>query len=195
MFKLDRDLIVIDLETSGVTDQSSVIQIGAVRFTKYGELKTEEYFDALVKTYNPEWSSEAEAVHGMSKAYVDQNGMSIHDALTHFSKWVYDVSRKYCYLAQWSCGFDVAMLERAYKYAGFKFPFTHRAYDIASITRFYIARKGYNPSKGLADTHRLLGVDNRSFKSHYALDDAKMAGLCLEKVIQNDLKEENSSIN
>lgn len=183
MFTLDKDLIVFDLETSGITDDASILQIGAVRFSKKGKIQKDETFNQYVIPYTEEWSEKAFEIHGLKQEFLYKNGKELDEVITNFNKWIYQNTSREIYLAQWSCGFDVQMLSNAHKLLNIKFPFSHRSFDIASIVRFYIATKGGNTSKGLFDCCKFLKIDTKEFKAHDALSDAYLTALAFEKVI------------
>jgi DNA polymerase III epsilon subunit-like protein len=186
MFTLDKDLIVFDLETSGITDQSSILQIGAVRFTKKGKIRSDQTFNQFVIPYNEEWSEEAYKIHGLTQEFLYKNGAELDEVIANFNKWIYQNTSREIYLAQWSCGFDTQMLSNAHKLLNIKFPYSHRSFDVASIVRFHIATKGGNTSKGLFECCKFLKIDTKKFKAHDALSDAYLTALALEKVVDEN---------
>jgi len=180
-FRLDHDLIIFDVETTGTDPKTaSIIQIGACKFSKEG--KIHHTFNTYIKPYKPEWSLEAQKVHGITPLFLTINGDCVKIALTDFHEWVKSVSKKH-YLAQWSCGFDTEMLKSAYEYAGIDYPFHYRAYDIASIVKFHLSCQGMIP-ENLVHCARSLKIDTNKFKAHNALDDAKMTALCLQEIVK-----------
>lgn len=180
-FRLDHDLIIIDVETTGTDPKTaSVIQIGACKFSKEG--KIHHSFSTYIKPYKTEWSLEAQKVHNITPEYLTNHGNCVRIALSDFHAWVESVSKKH-YLAQWSCGFDTEMLKSAYEYSGIKYPFHYRAYDIASIVKFYLSCNGINP-ENLVHCAKMLGIDTRNFKAHNAEDDARMTALCLQEIVK-----------
>lgn len=182
---LDRDLIIVDVETTGVCPKkSSVIQIGAVKFSKEGQLH--DTFNVYIKPYKPEWTYNAEKIHKISKSYLDKNGINVKIGIGNFVSWANSISKKF-YIGQWSCGFDTSMLKSAFEYSRIEYPFSYRAYDIASIVRFYLAMKGSKP-EGLIRCAKSLKIDTKDITQHNAEDDAKLAGMCLKKVVDNEFQ-------
>jgi len=180
--KLDKGLIIIDVETSGSdTRTASIIQLGAVRLTKRGELK-EPTFCLNVIPYTLTWEEEAQKIHKLTPADLVKTGFQIKYVLECFEEWIGN-PKKY-YIAQWSCGFDRDMLLGAYERVGKKYPFSYRAYDIASIVRFNLAVKHMLPSScGEGNCAMALGIEVKEKELHNALYDAQLAGMMLQKVI------------
>jgi DNA polymerase III epsilon subunit-like protein len=202
MFKLDRDLIIIDVETTGTSyETSSVIQLGAVRFRKDGEIGSS--FMRYIKPYKEEWNIESAGVHKITRTFLEEKGQIITHALHDFEDWVTEATfqKSYyddVYIAQWACGFDFNMLLSAYQYCfdetkiKDKFPFTFRSYDIASIVRFVLACQGKKTYYGCHKCARMLGVNTGIYKAHDALDDAKITAECLKKAIEYVAKANNN---
>lgn len=184
--RLDRNLIIFDLETSGIdVETSSVIQIGACKFHKSGDLSSKETFNIYIKPYASGWNKEAEGIHGLSLDFLEENGVSLRRALKRFVGWI-DSNNSNFYFAHWGATFDMNMIMNAFATASHNFKFSHRSYDIASITRFYLAMNGYKP-EALFRSAKKLKVNIDKFNVHDALDDAVVAGKCLEAVGGNIL--------
>jgi len=185
-FRLDRNLLIIDVETTGTTGDSSIIQLGAIKFSKHGKIMNTAPFEMNIIPYTDKWDIEAERVHNISKDWLLKNGNRIETVLRCFEEWVNDDFKNY-YIAQWSCGFDSTMLQLAYTQIDRKYPFSYRCYDIASIVRFYLAlgnelsfsKKGQGQFKCAI----ALGIKVEKESLHNALFDATLAGKMLEKII------------
>lgn len=186
-FQLDRDLIIIDVETTGVSiENSSIIQLGATAFSRNGKHIKDYEFSRFVKPYKDEWNLQAYTVHKIDRSFLLEKGRDILETLTEFNFWISQIGKPYTvYLSQWSASFDSTMLELAYKYCGLKYPFSHRVYDVASFVRLYLAsRGGLDKIKiGLADCCEIFGVKIDNDKCHDALYDATITAKLLEKVI------------
>lgn len=200
-FRLDRDLILFDLETSGDTPaDSSVIQIGAYRVLRNGEIDNDS-FNVYIKHYNRRWSKEAEQVHHLTKKFLDNNGIRIKEALKKFEDWACKSTEdnfNKVYLAQWSCGFDTNMLQSAYSFCKMNYPFSYRAYDIASFCRLVLACgnesvKTKTRGIGLASVAEKFNIDLTEFKAHNALEDARMTALVFKKAIERVEEKSNNS--
>lgn len=186
IFQLDRDLIVIDVETTGVSiENSSIIQLGAVMFSRNGGIVEDCQFSKFVKPYKDEWSLQAYTVHKIDKEFLMTKGEDIKNTLEHFNFWVALFGKSHnFFLSQWSASFDCTMLELAYNHCGMKYPFHHRVYDVASFVRLYLASQGkLKPRQnGLADCCEAFGLKIDNDKCHDALYDATITALLLEKV-------------
>lgn len=186
-FALPKHLIVLDVESSGVdTNESSIIQLGAVIFNKDGCLTNHE-FNSYVVPYTSEWSEDAEKIHGIERGKLKKSGLPISKVLKQFEIWADGFCdgkiKNSFWLAQWGANFDVPMLKNAYKYAKRKFPFHYRVFDIASIVRFSLAKQGKLYKKcGENKCASALGIDFDITKLHDALYDTRLAGKMLEQL-------------
>ena len=195
-FKLKKDLVIIDVETTGTNPETgSIIQLGAWIFSKYGYL-TEFKTSLYIKPYTREWTQGAFEVHKLEKSFLKEAGKKLDHALYLFERWIEN-----CYpnqihpfrqvqIAQWSCGWDVRYLEKAYKKAKRKYPFGYSQLDIKSIVTFQLALEGKLPKKrnkccGEKYCAKKLNIIVEASQLHNALYDARLSGLLLEKIIEN----------
>lgn len=189
--KLDRGLLVLDVETTGTNPEtSSIIQIGVVKLSNSGDVV--DSFNVFVKPYTDEWTEEAFNVHHISKAFLEEKGISIFEALEALEKFV-DYKFKDYYIAQWSSSFDIAMLRQAYKKAKelkdlkdvteYKFPYAYRVFDVASFVRLYLASLELLPKKrvSLRDCAEILKIEIDGSRLHDASYDALLTSQVLIK--------------
>lgn len=184
----DKDLIIFDVETSSVNPQTgSILQIGAIRYSKKGYL-TEDTFSCYVKPYKPEWTDGAFAVHKLTKQFLEENGKDIKDAIFYFDEWItgagiysFDESR----LAFWnSTGFDYLFLKNAHTFIKREFYFNRRCVDISSFVRIYteiMYGLGKNASMGSCASR--LKVKTNKVNLHDALYDATIEGKMFAKIV------------
>jgi DNA polymerase III epsilon subunit-like protein len=182
-FIFDKPLVIFDVETSGVSENASIIQLGATVMSKSGEIDIADGYSCYIKPYTEEWSYDAFNIHQIDKEFLYAAGLNINEALSEFVLYVKEKTRGKCYLAQWSCGFDTSMLQRAFKSASKEYPYSYRSFDIASVVRFHLGINGFNTNKGLHDCARLLGINTAKFKAHDALSDAQLTALTLSTLI------------
>lgn len=180
--KFDKKILIIDTETTGTKPGvSSIIQFGARFIDTDGNLE-KEGFNAYIKPYTIEWTEKSEKIHNITQKFLNENGVKLDTFCSSFIEWVGDP--KNFYFGQWGCGFDTAMLQYAYKFSGYTYPFSYRSYDISSIVRFYCLLYNKKPS-GLKKTARMLNINIDNFKNHDAFEDASMTALVFKKVIEN----------
>ncbi len=184
-FKLNKNLVIIDVETSGSdTRTASIIQLGAVKLSKTGVIG-KVTFELNVLPYKELWDKNAERIHGITKEDLLKTGYWITKVLQHFEEWAGDP--KTFYLAQWSCGFDTDMMRGAYESTlAMKYPFSYRVFDVASIVRWHLAMKGKLGKKcGEAQCAKRLGIPVEEDKCHDALYDAMLSALMLKEIIRH----------
>ncbi len=192
-FNLDKDLIIFDVETTGVTPLSSgIIQLSACKFDVADLTISTDVFDVYIKPYVEEWTEESESVHRISREFLEQNGITLNRALKQFVSWIGPYPKKF-YLAQWGCGFDTSILKYGFDRTDLKFPFTHRSYDIASIVRFYLAIHGISPGS-LKECAQVLNVPTEEVTIHNAKDDTLLTAHTFRKVIEHGFSKKNNQI-
>jgi DNA polymerase III epsilon subunit-like protein len=196
--KLDRGLLVLDVETTGTNPEtSSIIQIGVIKLSN--NLDFVDSFSCFVKPYTDEWSEEAFNVHRISKDFLNEEGNAhnIQTALELLEKFVDYKFRDY-YIAQWSSSFDIAMLRSAYNKAytdvkDAKFPYAYRVFDIASFVRLYLASLEILPKKrvSLKDCAEILKLEVDRSQLHNASYDALLTSqvlMTVSDIINNAFK-------
>jgi len=204
MFSLPKDLLIFDVETSGTDpNTASIIQLGACVFNKKGYLEKgleggetrhliqpRVSFNEYIKPYTNEWTEGAYKIHRIEKSFLENTGKDLDTVLHMFEVWASciwaDLKKRY-WLAQWSCGFDTNFLRAAYRKVNREYPFHYRAFDVASIVRFELARRGKLFRKcGEEKCARALGIEVFDTQLHDALYDATLSGLMLEKIVKGE---------
>ena len=165
----NKQLIVIDIETSGPNLDYDIIQFGAVKLDK--DFNIIEIFERLVKPTTDLWDEHSFKVHNISKEKCTNEGISIEDCVSQFERFV-GMTRNFS-LSSWGI-FDINFLTTVYKRLNRKFIFSYRTYDISSIARFIRWTKNINIHKsiGLEDSAKSFGLDVDSNCTHNALYDA-----------------------
>ena len=187
-FRFPKDLIIIDVESTGTSEDSSIIQLGAVVFNKYGFLERDKryQFNKYIIPYTLNWEEEASKIHKIGRSFLYKEGLQLKQALGLFESWIspiWEYLKRDYWLAQWSCGFDTNMLRNAYSFLKREYPFHYRSFDVASIVRFELAkRKKLFMKCGENKCARALGIEVDDTKLHDALYDATLSGLMLEKL-------------
>ena len=188
MFQLPKSLLIIDVETTGTSvENSSIIQLGAVVFTKEGNIEPNTFCEYIIP-YKKEWDKEAEKIHGIELGKLKEIGKPIETVLNEFEAWG-KMFCSYCnlqgkfWLGQWGANFDVPLLKNAYKAVNKPYPFHYRVFDIASIVRLELAKRGKLEIKcGEDKCAHVLGINFETSKLHDALYDAMLSAKMLEKI-------------
>lgn len=82
----NKQLVVIDLETSGPTLEYDIIQFGAVKLDK--DFNIIEIFEKLVKPTNELWDKDSFKVHKIERERCVLDGISINDCIEKFEHFV-----------------------------------------------------------------------------------------------------------
>jgi DNA polymerase III alpha subunit (gram-positive type) len=179
-----QDVIAIDCETSGINlnanrclnDRSVAHGYQAVSWgiviTDTETFKVKDELHVMIK-WNGEskWDAKAEAIHGMSKEYLEKHGMDEEDAVVEIVEFLMkhlDITKPLYCLGHNVVSFDIPFLKALFtKYELNDIKFAHRHLDTFSLSMGTV--KEYD-----SDTlFRRVGLKDR--ESHNALEDAKNA--------------------
>lgn len=189
MFNCPKELLIIDVETTGLAPNASIIQLGAVILDKSGKLRNTE-FNQYICPYTLNWEEEASKIHKITRPFLIKNGHLLKDVLEAFENWASENRTKELektyWLAQWSgSGFDTNMLQQAYAILNRKYSFHYKVIDISSIIRMELANRGkLKVTCGLKDCAEALGIDVIESKLHNGLYDAQLSGQMLEQLVR-----------
>jgi len=180
--KLDKSLIVVDVETTGLhPERNSVLSIGVVVVNRY-----------LLKTVKREWQvrlanpfeifrgeyRRAKKVHGIPTLRALFGGQSV-DAVT---SELYDLlAYPGSLIAGNNVGFDYAFIKRMFEQAERKNPFDYHLVDLTGLAAVHL---GVVSLSGIAQA---LGLDEKRYTKHSAIGDAELTADCfiaLLKMIQ-----------
>ncbi len=185
MFNFPKDLLIIDVETTGIALNASIIQLGATILDKSGKVCNTN-FNQYIIPYTIHWDEKAFKIHKIEQSFLAKNGMLLKDAIEKFEDWAschgtFELHKKY-WLAYWSgSGFDADMLKSSYQILNRIYPFHYRTVDISSVIRFELANRGkLNTKCGEKECAQALGIDVDENKLHNALYDAQLSGQMLE---------------
>jgi len=115
-------VIILDTETTGLDDKASIVQIGAVKYTKGSE---PEYFSVFIKTkeaFNSDGTVKGEDVHRIDKHLLHREGVSPAEGFKAFNTFI---SGATSYVAH-NVDFDTRMLQHNFNKEGV-------SYDLATI--------------------------------------------------------------
>jgi len=163
---LPKELLVIDVETTGLSDlDDRIVEIAAVHLAG-PNLEERSWFRTLVRA-DCRISSRATAVHGLTDedlraAPPEREAI---DALTRFAPGRGIVTGH-------NVGFDVAFLRAAYGRTEVMYPFDYHTLDVWSLAFFILGSEGVRlPKYNLDDLCGLYGIRRPSV--HNALDDVR----------------------
>ena len=135
-------ILVIDTETSGmsyekdVTRNHQIVSIGLIvsdsdTFAEHDTLYLELKWNGTNR-----WDTIAESIHGLSKEYLNSNGVDEEDAVAEIVAFImsyFDVDEPIMLLGHNSRPFDLPFLEKLLGKFDFSFKFSHRTVDSFSI--------------------------------------------------------------
>jgi len=157
-------VVVFDTETTGMSNDDEIVQIAAAEYDG-GELtRTLNLYVAPTCEINPH----AEEAHGLSRDFLDANGISPADALEQF----FDFLGQDAYLVGHNVHFDLRMLRNECR----KFNYVADVEAIAHCDTIALAKQLVpgQPSYSLGNLIAALGVEGEN--SHDALDDTLACG-------------------
>lgn len=179
-------VLACDCETSGIARNGTLdpsegyqmVSLGLVAanadtFEPIAELYVEIKWDKVSK-----WEYRAEQVHGMSKEYLEKNGLSPEEAAEKIGLFLdehFGIDHAINLLGQNVVSFDLPFFKKFLDANGLPFKFAQRHMDTLSLSMGTI--KGYTSD----EIFETLGFEQR--KTHHSLEDAKMA-LRTFKIIQ-----------
>lgn len=184
-------IIAVDVETSGfskgddITLNYQIVSIGLIIADK--NFKEIDSFYCEIKWNGiSEWDKYAEKIHGLSKEYLDANGLDEEDAvfaITEFLLKHIEPDEYIFFLGQNPRNFDVPFFTKLTNKHDVHFKIAHRTVDSFSI--------GF-AAFGAQNSDELFGMFYDTRKEHNALDDARMSlGVCrrVKKIIKAALEE------
>lgn len=182
-------ILAIDVETTGlskgddITSNHQIVSIGLVVADK--DLKPIDKFYCEIKwNGTSHWTAHAEAIHGLSKQHLEENGLDEEDAVVAITEFLlkhYDPEEYIFFLGHNPKGFDVPFFVKLTNKYDVHFKIAHRTVDSFSV--------GFT-CLGTQNSDELFGTFYPTRKEHNALDDAEMAlGVCrkIKKIMKGIL--------
>ena len=174
---LDAAWLVVDLETTGLGDKDSIIEIGAVI---YEEKQVIDSFSALVNPHRP-LPSFITSLTGLNDEVLAQ-AQDLSAVFPRFSSWLEGAyqHRKLAGLIAHNVSFDWGFLARAQQQCNCCLP-PLPPYDTLSLARYALP-------KPAVDNHRLTTLREHfelGGSQHRALDDALATGLLFYKLCEH----------
>lgn len=171
VMKLDKPLVVFDLETTGLAlAYDRIIELAFVKIMPNGRVLEKDLF------FNPEIDipSEVTAIHGLTDADVAGKPLFREQA-----QEVWDVFND-CYYSGFNvANFDLPMLRREFMRAGYDFEFTKKQIidskiiyhameprDLAAAYKYYCQKELINAHSALADVHASVDILNQQLAKY-----------------------------
>jgi DNA polymerase-3 subunit epsilon len=159
--------VVLDVETSGLSAQYDwIIQLSAVKFNTetFEIVGTWDNYIKPLGTYNI--SPEAEAVHGLSKEFIESNGKTLRTVGESFLQFIDG-----CDIMGYNSNqFDILRIYKDFTHAGFNFPIDGiKFYDVLAMER------RIHPNNLGAVYERYTGktMEQAGLDAHNSLSDVK----------------------
>lgn len=173
-------LIVVDIETTGLDFDAALLEVAAINVTTGDEL----YFVPCVRIDISDTASEALSINRYFERGVFKNQLSPEDTTRHFSK-LRDMLKGNTFAGS-NPRFDASFISRVYydnvKSLKMGEPWHHR---LADLSAYAAGSLGLLPTElpGLAAVCKQLGVRNTC--EHSALGDARATAECFQVLMRN----------
>lgn len=184
-------ITAIDVETSGFTRGDDITRNHQI--VSIGLVIADLDFDTIDKLYleikpngTSHWDTAAEKIHGLSREYLEENGISEEDAVVKIAEFLlryHEPSDALFFLGHNPRNFDVPFFKKLMTKYGVEFKIAHRVIDSYSV--------GFT-CLGAKDSDELFNMFYKKRGAHNALRDAEMAlGVCknIRKIISDAIDE------
>ena len=130
---MNKTITCLDVETSGLSAQYDwIIQLSAVKFDRETFEVIAEFNTYIKPAGEYEIHPDAEAVHGLSKEFIEKNGKDLKEIAPAFLKFIEGSD----IMGYNSNQFDILRIYKDFKYAGFEFPVEGiKFYDVLAMER------------------------------------------------------------
>jgi DNA polymerase III epsilon subunit-like protein len=170
-------VLAIDTETSGinfdsaiVADGYQIVSIGLIVADAQTFAPIEELYLLIKWNGLSKWSDKAESIHGLSKKYLEEHGLSEEEAAMKIGLFIdkhFGIDNALNLLGHNVVTFDMPFFRQFLERNGLPFKFAHRHCDTFSLSMGTV--KAYD-SNELFD---IMGFEKRG--KHNALEDARMS--------------------
>lgn len=187
--KIDK-VLAIDVETTGFSKGDSpeknhqILAIGLI-VADSNLNPVDEFYCEIKWNGTSHWTQSAQNIHGLSKEYLDSNGIEEEEAVVKIAEFIlkhYDPDEAIIFLGHNPRGFDVKFLNKLMDKYDMQLKIAHRTIDSFSV--------GFT-CLGANDSNELFSYFYERSDIHNALDDARMAlGVCrkIKKIMKKVLK-------
>ena len=184
-------IVAIDVETTGfskgadITANHQILSIGLVVADRNFN-PIDEFYCEIKWNQTSHWSEIARSIHGMSKEYLEENGLDEEDAVLEIAQFLlkyFDAEETIFFLGHNPRNFDVPFFNKLTNKYDVYFKIEHRTVDSFSV--------GFT-CLGADDSDTLFSYFYPKRTEHNALEDAKMSlGACrkIRKVMRSMINE------
>lgn len=181
--------LVLDCETSGMTfgdDPSKdyqIVSLGLIVSDVQTYQEIESLYVEIKWNGESKWEPKAEAIHGLSKEYLEENGMDEEDAVADILEFLddhFDLTKGITLCGHNAANFDKPFIKSLLRRFDVDLKFSHRTIDTFSVGLLAV---------NAFDSDELF--ENMGFparKAHNALEDARLSLKSL-RVINKLMKE------
>lgn len=172
-------IVTFDVETTGLSPKvDHIIQLAAIKLRK-SDNAVVGTFSHYIKPVDPNYviNPRAAITNGLSKEFIDKNGVSLQSVANEFLEFIKDAD----YLTYNGNNFDIPFLARDFAEIGIEFPIDgHICYDS------YIIEKYLHPSNLGAVFENYIGntMEEKGLKAHDALSDVKATAMVFIKQME-----------
>lgn len=168
---LSNNIIVLDIETSGVdSDKNSILSIGAISWDG-----KEKFYGECAPFEGAEITDRALEINGFTKEYI-VNQQSLQNLMTQYSNWTNQFGDKYILAGHQIGSFDMQFLNKSAARTGVKLFHSYKSLDLHSISYFL-----FGESLTLHEIALKLGIEPEK-EPHNALNGAICERNCLVKI-------------
>lgn len=172
---MNQFITCFDIETTGLNPKTDfIIQLAILKFDKKTKsvIKSKTWYVKPAHAYNI--SPQAEAVHGLSKEFIEKNGVYFKDIIDEVNECIIDSD----YLTYNGNNFDVKFMYEEYKRWGKEFPIDGKQFydsfamecrfnprDLSSVYKKYTGKDMQDAHDALADVKATMEVFLHQMKS------------------------------
>jgi len=191
--KLDKDIIIIDIEGTGLNGMKySVCELGAVRLNTDGEEVSHFHSDQYIRPLEDKFLPEAMATHGISWKTL-QKAPTFEQVIAVFEAWCKEHGDDFI-LASWGIIYDITFMQCQYHKTSRKWPFSYRYLDIRSLAKWETLKLGLVDDFNLMGYMDIWDIDQGDDVLHSAIGDVRMTVRLFQKLMNISTTPKDKSI-
>ena len=173
---MNKFICTFDVETTGLNSKEDfIIQLAVIKFSKNDFSRIDSKVWYIKPAHNYTISPEAEKVHGLSKDFIEANGVYLKEIIPIFKEMVKDSD----YLTYNGNNFDVKFLYEEFKRWDDEFPIEGKKFydvfamecrffprNLSSVYKKYTGEEIINAHDALSDVNATTKVFEEQLKQH-----------------------------